>query len=196
MNANERENDIVTVSKLQVALDDRAIALCTYLSDLAVVADTETTEGLWQLLQSVVEVLREHSQCWTHVLATSKTLDSREDAETWFNLLSVEEREKFSAQTLVNVDGEIVETPAPPLEEDDESGECVVVTLLLGTADDRPLFDEITASSELTRALERIEAISPDDLMVFELLWSPQAAGDRLSKADLRDRYGDLIAID
>lgn len=196
MNANERENDIVTVSKLQVALDDRAIALCTYLSDLAVVADTETTEGLWQLLQSVVEVLREHSQCWTHVLANSKTLDSREDAETWFNLLSVEEREKFSAQTLVNVDGEIVETPAPPLEEDDESGECVVVTLLLGTADDRPLFDEITASSELTRALERIEAISPDDLMVFELLWSPQAAGDRLSKADLRDRYGDLIAID
>ncbi len=71
----------------------------------------------------------------------------------------------------------------------------MVVTLLLGTADDAPLFNEIYSTSLLRDVLEDITMLRSCFLLAFELLWTPQDAADSLSEADLASDYADLVAI-
>jgi uncharacterized membrane protein len=129
---NELDNDIVTISKLQVALRSAARSLQSELSALTLEADTETTEGLRQLLEASALSLLRNSDNWTHVLASSQTIDRREQAETVFKRFSIEERSKFSVETLSNVDGKIRQRPLVELDPDEEPADYIVVTLLLG----------------------------------------------------------------
>lgn len=204
---NELANDIVTVSQLQVALRADGHSLQTRLTELGENADTTTSEGLFELLQQVAKLLLERSSYWTHVLASSETVYSREEAETLYAQRSIQERSKFKAETFSNVDGVIHEQPLPtePAAADTSSRNSAanrshktytVVTLLLGTADDQPLFGEIYTTSVLRDVLQDISMMRTPYLLAFELLWTPQLANDVLSEADLATNYGDMIAID
>lgn len=192
---NELDNDIVTVSKLQVALESSARSLQSELSELTLEADTETTQGLKQLLEASALALVRNSQKWTHLLASSQTIDSREEAERSFNRLSIEERSKFSAETLTNVDGKIRQRQWVEPDADAGVAAYIVVTLLIGTADDRPLFGEIDSVEAMQDALKKLASIPSDYLMVFELLWTPQIETDTLTEAELATEYADLVAI-
>ncbi|CAA9303418.1 hypothetical protein AVDCRST_MAG94-516 [uncultured Leptolyngbya sp.] len=191
---SELTNDIVTVSRLQIALRSRAKRLQTKLSDIALRANTATTEGLFELLQETASTLLENADFWTHVLAGSQTVDSREQAEALFNQYSIQERSKFSAETLTNVNG-VVSQKAPVATPSSEQSAYVVVTLLLGTADDAPLFNEIYSTSLLRDVLEEITLLRSRFLLVFELLWTPQDVTDSLTEADLASDYADLVPI-
>lgn len=191
---SELTNDIVTVSRLQIALRSRAKRLQTKLSDIALRANTATTEGLFELLQETASTLLENADFWTHVLAGSQTVDSREQAEALFNQYSIQERSKFSAETLTNVNG-VVSQKAPVAKPSSEQPAYVVVTLLLGTADDAPLFNEIYSTSLLRDVLEEITLLRSRFLLVFELLWTPQDVTDSLTEADLASDYADLVPI-
>ncbi|HEY9656415.1 MAG TPA: DUF1517 domain-containing protein, partial [Crinalium sp.] len=191
---SELTNDIVTVSRLQIALRSRAKRLQTKLSDIALRANTATTEGLFELLQETASTLLENADFWTHVLAGSQTVDSSEQAEELFNQYSIQERSKFSAETLTNVNG-VVSQKAPVATPSSEQSAYVVVTLLLGTADDAPLFNEIYSTSLLRDVLEEITLLRSRFLLVFELLWTPQDVTDSLTEADLASDYADLVPI-
>ncbi|MBW4647511.1 MAG: DUF1517 domain-containing protein [Kastovskya adunca ATA6-11-RM4] len=192
--SSELENDIVTVSKLQVALRSEARSLQSELSELTLEADTETTEGLKNLLEDAALVLLRNSEHWTHVLGNSQTINEREKAENVFNRFSIEERSKFSAETLTNVDGKIRQKPVK-IDPNEGSGAYIVVTLLIGTADDKPLFSQIASAEAMQEALKQVSSIATDYLMVFELLWSPQVEADTLTEAELATEYSDLVAI-
>ncbi|MBW4578017.1 MAG: DUF1517 domain-containing protein [Tildeniella nuda ZEHNDER 1965/U140] len=190
---DELTNDIVTVSRLQVALRSRAKRLQTQFSDIALRANTATPEGLFELLQETASVLLENADFWTHVLAGSQTVDSREEGEALFNQFSLQERAKFSAETLVNVNGVVSQqlpTPQPG-----NHPAYIVVTLLLGTANDSPLFNEIYSTSLLRDVLEDITLLRSRFLLAFELLWTPQDPADSLTEADLAANYADLVPI-
>lgn len=189
----ELTNDIVTVSRLQIALRSRAKRLQAKFSDIALRANTATAEGLFELLQETANILLENADFWTHVVARSQTVDSREEAEASFNQFSMQERRKFSAETLTNVNG-VVSQQSSDLPHG-ENPAYIVVTLLLGTADDDPLFNEIYSTSLLRDVLENIMVLRPRVLLVFELLWTPQDPADSLTEADLTSDYADLVAI-
>jgi uncharacterized membrane protein len=70
-----------------------------------------------------------------------------------------------------------------------------VVTLLVGTAHDKPLFNQIRTTEELTEILEKLASLSSDHLMVFELLWSPQDARDSLTYDELLTEYTEMVQI-
>ncbi len=54
-------------------------------------------------------------------------------------------------------------------EEDSDPAAYIVVTLLIGTADDRPLIKEPIHSAEALKAVsQQFGSISSDDLMVFD----------------------------
>ncbi len=193
----ELTNDIVTVSRLQIALRSRAKRVQMQLSDIALRSNTATPEGLFELLQETASLLLENADFWTHVVAGSQTVDSREEAEVLFNQFSLQERSKFSAETLTNVDGVINQTtqqPAPARPGDHSA--YIVVTMLLGTADDEPLFNEIYSTSLLRDVLEDISLSRSRFLLVFELLWTPQEPTESLTEADLAAEYADLVPID
>jgi len=189
----ELTNSVVTVSLLQVALRAEARRMQVVLTELAESADTTTSEGLFELLQQTSRLLLDYSRYWTHVLASSQTVNTIEEAEIIYNQLLNRERSKFSVETLSNVNGQIDRQPAfsPP------AGEpaYIVVTLLMGTVDDRPLFGEIYSSSMLRDTLDDIRLMQPRYLLVLETLWTPQDANDSLTAEELATDYPDLSAI-
>ena len=80
-------------------------------------------------------------------------------------------------------------------EEKEDIASYIVVTLIIGTAHDRPLWDKITTIDELQKALESLASIRQDYLMVFELLWSPQSEEDSLTNDELLLEYTDMIQL-
>ena len=191
---NERDNDIVTISKLQVALFSQTKGLQSQLSKLTLSVDTSTPEGLFELLQESALVLLRNPENWSHVLASSESL-SIDKAEPLFNQISLQERSKFSSETLTNVKGAVKQKDAviPGLEEDPAA--YIVVTLLVGTADDKPLFKEVRSAETLKAALQRVASVPPDYLFAFEVLWSPQVEEDSLTYDELLTEYTDMVQI-
>jgi uncharacterized membrane protein len=191
---SEIDNNIVTVSKIQVGLLATARAIQTQLSEFSLNIDTETPEGLAQLLQEAALALLRTSENWTHVTANSKTVRSREEAQAIFTQLSIEERSRFSAETLMNVNGK-VRRSQDNSKQDNEPGSYIVVTLLIGTENDRPLFGDLYSAEALKQALERIAATPPEYLTVFELLWTPQSETESLTGDELLTEYTRLMQI-
>jgi uncharacterized membrane protein len=192
---SELDNDIVTVSQLQIAVSAGVSSIQSQLSNLSLKADTKTPEGLYQLLEVTVEQLLENCLYWTHLLGSSETFESREAAEEVFERLSLQERGKFSAETLSNVEGIITQTDKPAVIQDGGEGAYVVITVLLGTAHDSPLFAPIDTIGGMKTALSQLRSLSSDYLLVLELLWSPQVQTDTLSVQDMATYYGNMKAI-
>jgi uncharacterized membrane protein len=190
----ELTNDIVTVTKLQIALLAQARDIQKSLTELTLNSDTETPEGLTEMLRETVLALMRTPENWTHVRAMSETVKSREAAAQLFEKISIEERSKFSAETLAKVGGRIRRQDIRPIDEGPAS--FIVVTLLVGTEDDRPLLpNTIHSVQELQAALQRIGAVTPEYLLIYELLWSPQDASDSLTYDELLSEYPDLVQI-
>jgi uncharacterized membrane protein len=190
---SEIDNNIVTISKIQVGLLAQARAIQTQLSEYSLNTDTKTPEGLAQLLQEAALALLRTPENWMHVLASSKTVRSREEAQAIFNQLSIQERSKFSAESLTNVNG--IRRIQDNSKQDNEPGSYIVVTLLIGTENDRPLFGDVYSAKELQQALERIAATPPEYLTVFELLWTPQSETESLTYDELLTEYTNLMQI-
>jgi len=191
---NDLENDTFTVSKLQVALLAQAREVQTRLTELTLEVDTDTPEGLMTLMQESALALMRTPENWTHVSASSQPAH-RDQAEEVFNKLSLEERTKFSEETLVNVSGRVTQRSTAIASPDKDPSAYIVVTLLIGTEHDQPLFGEIRNIQELRQALEAIASIPASHLLVFELLWSPQADTDSLTYDELLTEYSNMIQI-
>ncbi len=192
--AGELYNDILTVSKIQVALLAQARAAQAELNKMSLAIDTSTQEGLLQLLQEAVLALLRTPENWTHALGQSETVKNPTEAEALFNKLSIAERSKFSVETLTNVGGKVNRQTFSPNRNEDPAS-YIVVTLLLGTAHDNPLFGRIHTVEELKEVLERLASMPSEYLMVFELLWSPQEETDSLTYDELLTEYSDMVQI-
>jgi uncharacterized membrane protein len=191
----EIANNIFTVTKLQVALYASARELQSQLSELALTVNTDEPEGLLRLLQEAALALLRHPEYWTHVGASSRTAPNALEAERLLNELSIATRSQLSVESLVNVGGRSHRSALKPVDETEEPAAYIVVTLLVGTAHDQPLFDQIQTSAELQGTLERMAALPPEYLMTVEVVWSPQDASDSLTEEELLTEYSDLQPI-
>ena len=191
--ARERDNNRVTISFVQVALSNSASQIQQDLSELTKSIDTSSDAGLVELLQESALILLRNDRDWTHVSSHSHSLDISQ-AEEKFDRLSAIERSKFSSESLSNVDGKIKTRES---RDDDSEGfpAYVVVTLIVGTADDNPLFDKIYNSEDLKQSLLRLSAMREDYLMKFELLWTPQQDGQYLTDEELLIEYTEIIPL-
>jgi uncharacterized membrane protein len=190
----ELNNDIVTVTQLQIALLAQDKQIQTELTKLVETGDTKTPEGLTELLQESALALLRSPENWTHVRAKSQTVKSRQEAAKLFEQVSITERSKIQAETLVNLNGQ-VQRQVATLDAEAEPAAYIVVTLHIGSEDDQPLFNEIHSAEELITALRRLATITPDYLLIFELLWHPQDIQDSLSRDQLLADYPDLLQI-
>jgi len=190
----ELENDIVTVTLLQVALLSQARYIQERLNQIVAGINTDTKAGLSEALRETVLVLLRSPENWTHARAVSKTVSSREEAARLFEQWSIEERGKFTSETLVNVGGKI-RRQTLDLNPNDDPAAYIVVTLIVGTEDDRPLFGPIHTVEELKLALRRLGAVPPEYLAIYELLWTPQDPTDSLSREELLMGYADMVQV-
>jgi uncharacterized membrane protein len=195
-------NPTVSVAKLQVGLLSEARSLQTDLDRIASKADTNSSEGLTQVLQEATLALMRHPEYW--IYAGSETQQARlEAAENQFNRLSLVERSKFTAETLSNVNNVLKQADAAKaalpaaggeLALAQEPGEYIVVSILVATQGKLQL-PAINSAPDLRQALGQIGAIPSENLLAMEVLWTPQAEGDTLSAEDVVLEYPDLKLI-
>lgn len=193
-------NPKVSVGRVQVGLLADARELQNDLDELARKADTATASGRAQVLQEATLALLRHPEYWMYGSADSQqtALDS---AEAKFNQYALAERSKFAEETLSNYNNELrgsSSNPAIAGEIDklaknlqQESGEYIVVTLVVGTTNKLNL-PAINDSEDMRNTLRQIGGIGSDDLLAIEVLWSPQAKGDTLTTDDILANYPNL----
>lgn len=184
----------VTVTALQVALLAQARSLQQDLNQVALGADLSTAQGLAAQLQETVLALLRYPEYWSHCALQSQTLGGRQAAAQLFERLSLQERSKFRVETLANRGGQI-ERRSLPHRPPGEEAAYLVVTLILGTINDRPLISPVSSVIDLRRALQTLGSIPADQLLVYELLWTPQDPTDSLSSDELLAHYPDLITL-
>jgi uncharacterized membrane protein len=191
--AEERNNDIVTVSELQLALLANS-PIQQQLSAIVEGMDITTPEQLKEQLQAVVLDLLRLTEYWSHAQGSSQTFTDRQQAESHFTQGSMEDRAQLNAETLTRDSLGLRQQPIA-LEENADPAAYVVVTLRLGSTDDRPLFTQIRTAAEVEAALNQFARLTTAELLTFELIWSPQAATDSLSRDELMTEYTNLVVI-
>jgi len=193
-------NPKVAVGRVQVGLLADARELQTDLDELAQKADTGTASGRAQVLQEATLALLRHPEYWVYGAADSQqtALDS---AEAKFNQYALAERSKFAEETLSNYNNQLrgdsgnraiageIDKLAKNLQQ--ESGEYIVVTLVVGTTNKLNL-PAINDSADMRNTLRQIGGIGSDDLLAIEVLWTPQAQGDTLTTDDILANYPNL----
>jgi uncharacterized membrane protein len=199
---NDYSNPTVAVAKVQVGLLANARALQKELDHLALSADMETPMGRAMVLQEASLALLRHPEYWFYGNAESYNAPLT-TAESKFNQLSLKERSKFTEETLSRVDKQLKQADNP-LTLPESSGELaniaehsqgyIIVTLLAGI-DGKLEFPSINDTDDLKRALQQIGSTGSDRLLAFEVLWTPQAEGDTLSKEDILAHYPDLKLV-
>lgn len=196
-------NPQISVERLQVGLLAGARELQGDLNQLALKADTSSSEGLSQVLQETSLALLRHPEYWTHA-SVSVHQARLTTAEADFNRLLLAERSKFSRETLSNVNNQLRQAPVDALltgqneggvlANSEGPGEYIVVTILAATQGDLKL-PAINSTEDLRQALGKLGSVSSDRLLALEVLWTPQAENEVLTREDLLVEYPGLKMI-
>ncbi len=190
----------VSVAKVQVGLLAEARNLQGDLDRIAQRANTDSSAGLAQVLQETTLSLLRHPEYWVYG-ATESRQARLEAAGAEFNRLALSERSKFSAETLSNVNSELKSAQSNALAVAEKGGELaetsneyIVVTLLVGTQGKLQL-PTINSDEDLKRALSQLGSVSSEQLLALEVLWTPQAEGDVLTRDDILAEYPTLKMV-
>lgn len=194
------DNPTVSVARLQVGLLAQARGIQTDLNRIAETADTGTSAGLTKVLQETTLSLLRHPEYWAYAdIESDKTRLTA--AEQTFNQLAIAERSKFTGETLSNVNAQISQAEAKKalnssgdIALSEAPGEYIVATVLV--ASQSPLkLPEIRSSDDVRQAINQIGAISSEQLMAVEVLWTPQVSGETLSADELIAEYPNLKLV-
>ncbi|MBE9140065.1 DUF1517 domain-containing protein [Nodosilinea sp. LEGE 07088] len=189
-------NPPVAVAKLQVGLLAEAKALQDDLNRLATTADTGTSQGLAKLLQETTLALLRHPDYWAYAASEDKQTRLL-SAEQEFNRYTLSARSRFSAETLSNVNNQITQAEPRAMltgDADQAPGEYILATVVVATQGKLDL-PTIYSSDDLRQALSQIGAVSSENLLAVEVLWTPQQSGETLSADELVAQYPELKLI-
>ncbi|MGB7248097.1 MAG: DUF1517 domain-containing protein [Phormidesmis sp.] len=197
-------NPAVSVARLQVGLLADARSLQSDLNRVAQSADTGTSAGLTKVLQETTLSLLRNPEYWAYADVESEQTKLLA-AEQAFNQLAIAERSKFTGETLSNVNaqisqakaksalgssGEIATSNAVP----DAPGEYIVATILVATQGKLNL-PSISSTEDVRKAINSIGAISSEQLMAVEVLWTPQVSGETLTADEMVAEYPNLKLV-
>ncbi len=194
----------ISIAKVQVGLLSSARGLQADLQRLGETANTGSTEGLTQVLQETTLSLLRHPEYWVYG-GTEMSQAGLNAAEAQFNRLALSERSKFGEETLSNVNNQLRQASAQAAiagaeaggvltQSEQQPGEYIVVTLLVAAQGSLKL-PTINTSDDLRQAISQVGAVSSDQLLALEVLWTPQMEGDTLSSDDMLTEYPSLRLV-
>lgn len=188
----------VSVVKLQVGLLAEAKTLQEDLTRIAQKANTASSAGLAQALQETTLSLLRHPEYWAYAGGESKQ-SAMLAAESEFNRMILSERSKFLGESVSNVSGQLKQGSAtltvnPAGELVEQSGEYIVVTLLVG-AEGKVELPAINSATDLRGALSTLGAVSSDRLLTLEVLWQPGSTEGVLTSDDMVEYYPTLKLV-
>ena len=192
LDLQQQTTSTATVSKLQIAFTPPAKKLRGNLSQVTSTTE-QTTYDIAELMRKAVSVLLTHQQYWTHVSYSSDSLPL-EKIRSEFEVISYLERNKCLTEELGFVNRKRPANKFNSFNRDD-SYNYVVVTLILCTSHNSPLFDRIHTEAQLIEELIQLSQMKDNRLTEFELLWNPQQETEYISNERLLTQYSDLIRL-
>jgi uncharacterized membrane protein len=200
--AGDVYNPQVSIAEIQVGLLAEARDVQSKLDQLANTINAETATGRMHLLQETSLELLRHPEYWTY--AKTSTQQAKLDrAEAVFNQLSLNERGKFTTETLSKVNNQLRQSESPAVlnstgelatTEEQERSEYIVVTLLVAATRSIQL-PKINGDSDLRQALQTLGSLDASAIVAIEAIWTPQASGDALTTDDILTHYPDLKLV-
>lgn len=195
-------NPQVAIAQIQVGLLADARSVQSKLNQLAETVNTDTASGRMHLLQETSLELLRHPEYWTYG-KTSTQKAKLDRAEAVFNQLSLNERGKFTTETLSKVNNQLRRAEANPIlnstgelatGEQPERAEYIIVTLLVAATRTLEL-PKINGEADLRQALQTLGSVDASSLVAIEAIWTPQANGDALTTDDILAYYPDLKLV-
>lgn len=180
-------DDRITVARIQIGLLGLARQLQSDLDRIATRADTSTPSGLKYVLEETVLALMRNPDYMVYGGSATMVVRSPEEAEDYFNSFSMQERGKFTEETLINITGQrkSVTGQSGTL---GMSNEYIVVTILVA-ADGKFKLPRCRDLTETKEALTKVGSLRASSLQAVEVLWQPQAMGDALTRDELVRDY-------
>ncbi|MEB3228159.1 MAG: DUF1517 domain-containing protein [Synechocystis sp.] len=196
----DNEDPQVGIAQIQVGLLANARSLKQELDELALSADTGTSNGRSLVLQEATLALLRHPEYWVYGSSQSDTA-RLSIAEAAFNQLALTERSKFSDETLSNFNNQLRQSDRRPVLGGDDAelvpdaaGEYILVTIIAAALGKLNL-PTVNDSSDLKTALQSLGGLGGDRLLAIEVLWTPQQEGDTLTSNDIISEYPDLKLV-
>ena len=189
---SSKNRSTATVSKLQIAFTPPAKKLRGSLSQISSTTE-QNTDDIAELMRKAVAVFLTHQQYWTHVSYSSDCLPL-EKVQSEFEMISYLEWNKCLTRELGFVNRQRSANELNDFNRDD-SYSYVVVTFILCTSHNSPLFDEIHTKAQLVKELTKLSQMKHDHLTEFELLWNPQQETEYISNERLLTQYSDLTRL-
>ena len=196
-------NPQVSIAQIQVGLLADARSVQSKLDQLAETVNTDTASGRMHLLQETSLELLRHPEYWTYG-KTSTQQAKLDRAEAVFNQLSLNERGKFTTETLSKVNNQLRQADANAIlnstgelatvAQEPERAEYIIVTLIVAATRALEL-PKINGDTDLRQALQTLGSIDASALVAIEAIWTPQANGDALTTDDIHAHYPDLKLV-
>lgn len=196
-------NPQVSIAEIQVGLLADARSVQSKLDQLAETVNTDTASGRMHLLQETSLELLRHPEYWTYG-KTSTQQAKLDRAEAVFNQLSLNERGKFTTETLSKVNNQLRQADANPtlnstgelatVAQEQERAEYIIVTLIVAATRSLDL-PKINGDTDLRQALQTLGSVDASALVAIEAIWTPQANGDALTTDDILAYYPDLKLV-
>ena len=195
-------NPQVAIAQIQVGLLADARSVQSKLDQLAETVNTDTASGRMHLLQETSLELLRHPEYWTYG-KTSIQQAKLDRAEAVFNQLSLNERGKFTTETLSKVNNQLRQADANPILNSTgelttvvqpERAEYIIVTLIVAATRSLDL-PKINGDADLRQALQTLGSVDASAIVAIEAIWTPQANGDALTTDDILAYYPDLKLV-
>ncbi|KAG2423139.1 hypothetical protein HXX76_015524 [Chlamydomonas incerta] len=192
---DEDYDENYTVMKVQVGMFGDVKKWQKDLERLSEQFDTEDEEGLHYILQDTVTKLLRNMEYISYAATAGKVYDNLDECEQKFNQVSLEERSKFKEETFSNVDGRRRTRALDVSSSPDVGLDTWLCCTLLVAVEGKFKLPKVSSAADLKKALTLLGSASPDTLLAFELLWTPQADGDSYSKDELLGDFPTLALL-
>jgi uncharacterized membrane protein len=190
-------NDQVTFSQVQVGFYATDCPIQKQLTEIVEALPNDTSRERLEQLQAVTLAILRLPQFWSHVKSSSESFKKRSEAQAAFNSRSMAERRKYDQESLTRREGheKVVKLAPMVATEEDQPAAYVVVSLLIGSTHDDALFTSINSAEQLRSALEKLSGMTQQELLQFELIWTPQDPSESLGSEDLLVDFPDLQLV-
>lgn len=190
----------VDVALLELAVRDPERTVQNSIEQLARRSNLDNSEQLRAFLNEILLMLQRNMNVIDHGRLVLTEDKSAAQAEATFRQLVSQARAKFDREILRKDRLGSREAATRNMQTDglvDEDGdlgvqEYVVLSLAVAWKDGPNLPDTLDSYADLHQRLNELERITSNELMVVEVVWSPSAESDAMSKMDMMTVYPEL----
>lgn len=162
------------------------------MNAIASSGDTSSPAGLVQMLREAIAVLRGVEDRWTHAAVENNAPMEPAEAERRFGAAAQDARTRFETEVIRATEGEVTRKGAelPP----SDAPSMVVVTIIVAARRELRDVGSIDRAS-FGLALDDLVAVTPEQFVAMEVVWSPADANDRPPVDEVERNYPELVRL-